>query len=187
MTIFNALLFLVGFFEFAMCIVILRAAPERYDNRVFAAMGLIEGGLQVFRGFSVMEGHELLGRVCLQGDMLATIPMGYLTSGSRTVPVQPAPSPAFWSRPLWTAAFALSAHPDTFMWFARSTWLFGPARDHDLAPVPQHPAPHAARSVGIHLSCRPRSAGASRCSRSSPPGVGRPSSRCWSTSTRRER
>lgn len=128
MTVFNALLFLVGFFEFAMCIVILRAAPERYDNRVFAAMGLIEGGLQVFRGFSVMEGHELLGRACLQGDMLATIPMGYLTLGfAYSFPFNRRPPlrfliPAF----VWTAAaFTLSAHPETFVWFTkRSTWLF---------------------------------------------------------------
>jgi len=128
MTIFNALLFLVGFFEFAMCIVILRAAPERYDNRVFAAMGLIEGGLQVFRGFSLLEGHDMLSRVCLQGDMLATIPMGYLTLGfAYSFPFNRRPPmrflvPAF----VWTAAaFAASAHPATLMWFVkRSTWLY---------------------------------------------------------------
>lgn len=128
MTTFNALLFLVGFFEFAMCIVILRAAPERYDNRVFAAMGLIEGGLQVFRGFSLLEGHDMMSRICLQGDMLATVPMGYLTLGfAYSFPFNRRPPmrfliPAF----VWTAAaFVASAHPATMMWFVkRSMWLY---------------------------------------------------------------
>ena len=73
MTLFNALLFLVGFLEVAMCFAILRAAPERYDNRVFAGMGLLDGGLQVFLGVAVLEGGDLLGRTCMQVDLFATI------------------------------------------------------------------------------------------------------------------
>lgn len=128
MTIFNGLLFLVGFFEFAMCIAILRAAPERYDNRVFAAIGIIEGALQVFRGFAVLEGHDMLGVVCMHADLLATIGMGYLTLGfaysfpfSRRPPLRFLVPALVWS----LAAFALSVHPATVWWFAeRSALLF---------------------------------------------------------------
>jgi signal transduction histidine kinase len=127
-TVFTALVFLAGFFEVALCLAILRAAPECYDNRVFAGMGLLEGGLQVFRGFALIEGNDLVGPTCMQADLLATIVLGYLTlCFAYSFPFSRSPPRRFLAPVMAFAgvALALSLHPATTTWFGqRSSYLY---------------------------------------------------------------
>lgn len=128
MTTFVGLLFLTGVFEFAMSIVIFRAAPERYDNRVFAAMGLIEGALQFFRAYSMLEGLPLTSNACMRGELIANVAMGYLGMGfAYSFPFSRRPPLSFILPTLVAsaAAMVLATHPATHAWFGpRSIWLY---------------------------------------------------------------
>ncbi len=108
-------LFVIAGIELAWAVVVIRADPRRWDNRVFAVIGAVDSIMAGVRSVYVLEGYAIddwaVGRLC----SVLSVVLGYLTfEFAWSFPFsRPAPG---WSRAvvggLSVAAIALLSSPD---------------------------------------------------------------------------
>jgi signal transduction histidine kinase len=124
--VFAAIFFLLVVVSIPFPIVVLRAEPRRWDNRVFAAMALGDATLSAYRGLAVMSGHSLVELDVVANNTRAAFVMAWLSiEFAYSFPFS-RPAPARIRVPTVIAVGAmlgLSAIPATKL-FAITSWSY---------------------------------------------------------------
>lgn len=121
-----ALITLLGVLGVALSIIIVRADPRRWDNRIFAAMCLVDATTATIRAAHLFDTGSLLDtpllRTCLFSSIITaylTVEFAYSYPFSRQLPARPRAAVLG----VTILAIILSLHPRTAAWFGVNSTL----------------------------------------------------------------